>query len=167
MRVVIAAGMALLAVSLAAQTGTNPLLPAPPTPGRHLAIATSTSTAVVRPGALVSLFIDVAPNRGIHVYAPGAKDYRPITVKLDPQANVKAGKLVYPKVVGLLLDPPTGELVQGYKDPFRLTQNVTIAASVKPGTKLALTGTVVYQACDDKVCFVPASVPVSWTVDVR
>jgi hypothetical protein len=38
---------------------------------------------------------------------------------------------------------------------------------VRPGTTIDLTGTVSYQACDDKVCFVPASVPVSWTVDVR
>ena len=49
------------------------------------------------PGTKAMLFIDVTPNPGIHVYAPGAKDYIQITVKFEPQANVKVGKLSYPK----------------------------------------------------------------------
>jgi hypothetical protein len=32
---------------------------------------------------------------------------------------------------------------------------------------LGLTGTFEYQACDDKVCYNPASVPLSWTLALR
>jgi hypothetical protein len=32
---------------------------------------------------------------------------------------------------------------------------------------LTIDATLDYQACDDAVCFVPASVPVSFTVQVR
>ena len=170
MRLAIVTGIVLLAVPLAAQTGGYPSPPlplAPPVIARHLTIATGASAAVVKPGALVSLFIDIAPKQGIHVYAPGAKDYLPIAVKVDPHTSVKAGTLTYPKYVGLVFDALAGGPVPGYKGPFRLTQGVTIGASVKPGTKIRLTGTVAYQACDNKVCFVPESVPVSWTIDVR
>ena len=32
---------------------------------------------------------------------------------------------------------------------------------------VAVAGTLEFQACDDKVCFVPESVPVSWTVTIK
>jgi len=168
MRVAIVAGLVFLAVPIGAQTA-DPLrllkLPASP-PAKHLTVAASVSAMSAKPGGNVSLFVDIAPRQGIHVYAPGATDYVPIVVKLDAHADVKAAKLTYPKSE-ILFFAPLGERVPVYQKPFRLTQGVTIAGSVKPGTTITLTGTVDYQACDDKVCFVPASVPVSWTVDVK
>ena len=35
------------------------------------------------------------------------------------------------------------------------------------GSTVTVAGTVDFQACDDKLCFVPESVPVIWTVTVR
>ena len=32
---------------------------------------------------------------------------------------------------------------------------------------LTLTGTLEYQACDDAICFLPQSIPVSFTVDLE
>ena len=32
---------------------------------------------------------------------------------------------------------------------------------------LTLTGTLDYQACDDAICFLPQSIPVSFTVDLE
>jgi hypothetical protein len=32
---------------------------------------------------------------------------------------------------------------------------------------LTLTGTFDYQACDDKVCFNPTSIPLTWTLSLR
>ena len=34
-------------------------------------------------------------------------------------------------------------------------------------TSITVSGTLDYQACDDKVCYNPASVPVSWTFDLK
>jgi DsbC/DsbD-like thiol-disulfide interchange protein len=133
-------------------------------PKQHITVATSPSPASARAGAKVSLFLDVAPDPGIHVYAPGATDYQAIAVTIDPQASVTIGKLVYPKSETLLFD---GESVPVFQKPFRLTEELTIAKSAKPGTKLTVTGTIAYQACDDKVCFIPASLAVSWTIDVK
>ena len=131
---------------------------------KHAAIAAAPIDVAAAPGGKVSLFVDVTPKPGIHVYAPGSKDYIPISIKMDPSTAVKAGKLTYPKSDIMTFGD---EKVPVFQKPFRLTQDVTIAGSAKSGTTIALTGTVTYQACDDKVCFVPASVPVTWTVDVK
>jgi len=35
------------------------------------------------------------------------------------------------------------------------------------GASITITGTLRYQACDDKVCYMPQSLPVSWTIGVK
>jgi hypothetical protein len=32
---------------------------------------------------------------------------------------------------------------------------------------MTIAGTLQYQACDDKVCFTPQSVPLTWTLGLR
>jgi hypothetical protein len=32
--------------------------------------------------------LDVVPDKGVHVYAPGAAGYRPIALTVQPQANL-------------------------------------------------------------------------------
>jgi len=57
--------------------------------------------------------------------------------------------------------------------PFRIVQDVLIDPSpqgqsvLKDITTLTIKGVLNYQACDDKVCFTPQSVPLTWTVTLR
>jgi DsbC/DsbD-like thiol-disulfide interchange protein len=134
-----------------------------PRPG-HATILPSPSEVNGKAGEKLSLFVDVAPKPGIHVYAPGSKDYIAITVKLNPQAQVKSGKVAYPKSEIMTF---ADEKVPVFQKPFRLTQDVTLDKSVKPGSSVTVAGTVNYQACDDRVCYPPESAPVAWTVMVR
>ena len=130
----------------------------------HAAITTGPTDLGVKADAKVMLFVDVTPNPNIHVYAPGAKDYISIVVKVEPQANVKIGKVTYPRAeIVTLLD----EKVPVYQKPFRLTQEVTVIGSLKPGATVPVTGVVEYQACDDKVCYAPEKAPVNWTLTVK
>jgi len=133
---------------------------------KHAAIATAPATLTAAPGGKVALFVDMTPNPGVHVYAPGAKDYIPVKVTLKPQADLKAGKMTYPKSE-MVFFAPLNETVPVYQKAFRLEQEVTLAKSVKAGSTVTVAGTLEFQACDDKVCFVPESVPVSWTVTVK
>src|SRR5882672_5703430 len=133
---------------------------------KHAAIATAPATLTAAPGGKVALFVDMTPNPGVHVYAPGAKDYLPVKVTLKPQADLKAGKITYPKSE-MMFFAPLNETVPVYQKPFRLAQDVTLGKSLKAGSTLTLAGTLEFQACDDKVCFVPESVPVTWTVAVK
>ena len=134
-----------------------------PKPG-HAAIAATPVEVSGAAGGKIALFVDVTPKPNIHVYAPGSEFYIPITVKLNAPAEIKAGKLVYPKAETLtLLD----EKVAVFQKPFRLTQEMTIDKSAKPGSTLTVSGTVHYQSCDDKVCYPPESAPVTWMVTVK
>jgi DsbC/DsbD-like thiol-disulfide interchange protein len=135
-----------------------------PQPPKHLTIAATASAAAAAPGAKVSLYLDITPNPGIHVYAPGAKDYLPIAVTIDPYPGVTLGALKYPKSETLMFD---GDRVPVYQKAFRLVEEVSLGPSLKTATSVTLTGTVKYQACDDRVCFFPASARVSWTIGVR
>jgi DsbC/DsbD-like thiol-disulfide interchange protein len=154
----------LLSSAVTAQDG-NPLVPAPVRP-KHLTIAAHVGAVVVSPGATVSLLADITPNPGIHVYAPGSKGYVPIALTIATKKDITPGKIVYPQSETLFF-APLSETVLVYQKPFRLTRPVTLAKSVKPGTTVVITGSVDYQACDDKICFVPEAVPVSWTVRVK
>jgi hypothetical protein len=85
-------------------------------------------------------------------------------VKLNTQPEVKVGKIGYPKSEILML---LNEKVPAFQKPFRLTQDITLDKSAKAGSTVTVTGTVNYQACDDRVCYPPESSPVSWTVVVK
>jgi thiol:disulfide interchange protein DsbD len=135
-----------------------------PKPG-HATVTPSPAEVNGKAGAKLSLFVDVQPKPGLHVYAPGSGEfYIPITVKLNPQTQLKPGKVAYPKSSTMIF---ADEKVAVFEKPFRLTQDVTLDKSLKPGATVVVAGTVNYQACDDKVCFPPESAPVSWTVLVK
>ena len=134
-----------------------------PKPG-HAAILSSPAEVSAAAGAKLALFVDVTPKPGIHVYAPGTDTYIPITVKLNAQPEIKAGKVAYPKSETMTF---ADEKVPVFQKPFRLTQDVTLEKSAKPGSTVTVSGTVNYQACDDRVCYAPESAPVAWTVTVK
>ena len=102
--------------------------------------------------------------RGMHVYAPGAAGYRPIAVTIAPQPFVQLRPLQYPPSE-IYFFKPLNERVPVYQKPFRLgsgrrcSKGRTQAQAALQGKEsLTLTGRVEYQACDDKVCFNPATV---------
>ena len=60
-----------------------------------------------------------------------------------------------------------------YQKPFRVVQDLAVDASpagraaLKGVSELVVKGTLTYQACDDKLCYTPQTVPLSWTVGLR
>jgi len=125
----------------------------------HLTISASASAAAIVAGKPLSLYIDIVPNPSIHVYAPGALDYQPITFTLDRPSGITARDLKYPKSEILFFEP-LNEHVPVFQKPFRLEQDLTVSPGANVPTTLE--GTLAYQACDDTVCFVPKSVEVKW-----
>jgi len=130
----------------------------------HAAIEASPAAVEAAPGGKVVLSLDVTPKPGIHVYAPGTKDFIPIELKLDVTPEFKAGKTVYPKSELMTFGD---EKVPVFQKAFKLTNDVTIAKTAKAGSTMAVSGKVHLQACDDKVCYPPETVPVTWTVNVK
>jgi peroxiredoxin len=138
----------------------------------HLDLITFASDATVSVGNRFSLALDVKPHAQVHVYAPGAASYRPIAVTITPQPFVQLRPLQYPPSE-IYFFKPLNERVPVYQKPFRLVQEVLLEgtpeaqAALRDKPSVTITGMVEYQACDDKVCFNPATVPVTWTLPLR
>ena len=135
-------------------------------------ITTFPSDAAVAPGNHFSLIFDVVPRPGIHVYAPGASSYRVISVTIRPQPFVVLPPMQYP-AAEIYFFEPLNERVPVFQKPFRLIQGVLVEATAQAQAalqgreSLTITGSLEYQACDDKACFNPATVPVAWTLTLR
>jgi len=138
----------------------------------HFDLTTYPSDSAVAPGARIALALDVRPRARMHIYAPGAANYRVIALKLDPQPFVRTLPMKYP-ASEIYHFRPLNERVPVYQKPFTLIQEVVIEgtpqaqASFRGKESITLTGMLEYQACDDKICYSPASIPLSWTLSLR
>ena len=137
----------------------------------HLSVTTSISEAEISAGEKVSVTFDITPKRNMHVYAPGKHDYQVIAVKIDPQPWMKVAPTTYPPSE-IYHFKELDEKVETYGKPFKLVQDVTILNTAAARKALAaapvtLSGTLQYQACDDKVCYAPAKIPVSFELTVK
>jgi peroxiredoxin len=140
--------------------------------GAHLDLTTYPSDAGIAPGNRFSLMLDVKPGPGIHVYAPGASGYRAISLSIAPLPYVRVLSMKHP-ASEIYFFKPLNERVPVYQKPFTLVQELILEgtqdaqAALKGRENVTLTGTLEYQACDDKQCFNPASIPLSWTLALR
>jgi peroxiredoxin len=138
----------------------------------HLQITTYASDVEVAPGSLFSLVLDISPRERMHVYAPGADGYKVIGLAIDPDPLLVVRPVDYPASETYFFEP-LNETVPVFESPFRLTQVMHVSAEREHRAALAeqesitVTGTLDYQACDDRVCFNPQTVPVSYTVNLR
>ena len=138
----------------------------------HLELTTAVTDQTVAPGTHFAIVVDVKPDKRVHVYAPGVVGYRPITLRIDPQAGILVRGAHFPQAEDFSFKP-LNEHVAVYQKPFRIVQEMAIDGSADGQRALAgrerltIAGTLDYQACDDKVCFIPQSVPLSWTVALK
>jgi peroxiredoxin len=138
----------------------------------HLDIRTYPSDGSVALGNRFSLVVEVTPRPRMHVYAPGAAGYRVIGLTVAPQPFVRVLPAQYPPSE-IYFFKPLNERVPVYQKPFTLMQELVpeateeAQAAFRGKDTLTLTGTLEYQACDDKLCFNPASVPLSWQLALR
>jgi hypothetical protein len=138
----------------------------------HLQISTYVTTDVVSPGAEFSLVFEIIPRRGIHVYAPGDDKYKAVRVALQANPRLVVRPVDYPPSETYVF-APLKERVQVFQQPFKLVQRVALSTAPRHRAALAkmdamtIRGTLDYQACDDRVCFLPESVPLSYTVRLR
>ena len=133
----------------------------------------STSATQVRGGQHIVLTLDgVLPPR-MHVYAPGVSaEYRPVKWNMVDKPGWKSGEPVFPapKRMSLAGDP---ELVPVYEGKFSLTREVIIAREqdlkplVSPSGDFTIEGNFQFQACDDRMCFPPQTIPLKWMLHLE
>ncbi len=137
-----------------------------------LNIQSHLSAERVAAGDTFTVTLDLAPAPGIHVYAPTVVDYKPIAFTIGPQPGLVVRKVAYPQAEKYVY-APLKQTIDVYQKPFRLVQELALdpspagRAALKGTSMLTVKGTLSYQACDEKICYPPRTVPMTWTVAVK
>jgi cytochrome c biogenesis DsbD-like protein len=138
----------------------------------HLDVTAYPSDSSIAPGNRFTLAFDIVPHRGMHVYAPGASGYRVIGFRAEAQPFVRVIPIDYP-TADIYFFKPLNERVTVFQKPFTFKQDVVLEASpqaqaaLRGKDTLTVKGSLEYQACDDKICYNPESIPLSWTLRLR
>jgi hypothetical protein len=139
----------------------------------HLYLSGWASDQAVVGGQRFTVGIDVVMEPKMHVYAPGVEGgYIPVEFEVEKANGVEVFPATYPQSELIHL-PAIDETVPVFQGSFRILADVKIGQIKDLGSllnakgELLLRGTFRYQACDDKLCYLPASVPLEWTVKVE
>lgn len=138
----------------------------------QLDLTTYASDTEVAVGNRVTLVLDIEPGESMHVYAPGAVDYRAIRLEIEPQPWLRLLPVEYPPSEPYYFEP-FDETVPVYQEPFRLLQQVVVEGDLEAQgllrgrSAVTINGTLEFQACSQTVCYAPASLDLSWTLALR
>jgi hypothetical protein len=156
------------AVILMREFGIEPTAKHSSITAKHVSLSTSASTETAHMGQHISLLLDINLPPRVHVYAPGVQGYIPIDWQQTDSPAAKIAAPHFPAAQTLFLEA-IKEKVPVYEGHIRLTREVVftndkdIAPLVDKDGNLTLQGTFRYQACDDEKCFLPETVPLTWT----
>jgi hypothetical protein len=138
----------------------------------HIQLGVGQSDRTAFPGGRVTLTAEVQLPADVHVYAPGTKDYKPINLVIDAMPSMQLEPAMYPRSKILFL-PAIKERVPVFEGRFRISQDLQVSSAADfsgslpaEGKTVTITGKLEYQACDSKICFLPASVPIQWQLQV-
>jgi hypothetical protein len=133
--------------------------------GKHLSVALDQSRDTGAPGAKVTLTAQVRLPQGMHVYAPTIEPpYKPIKLAIESPRGVKVSPVRYPEGKKLRLEA-IDETVPVYEGTFTLQADALVSSAAKAGD-IVINGSLNYQTCDDKICYLPVTMPLSWTLKV-
>ena len=129
-------------------------------------LVTLVATDTVPAGSTVRGALQVTLPEGLHVQSNKPRDPAliPTELLLEPPTGVRGVEVVFPKAVDF---PQEGlpEPLLVFDRAFTVGVQLTVAANLAPGPH-TVPFTLRYQACNDKVCFAPASAQGAWTLDV-
>jgi thioredoxin:protein disulfide reductase len=88
----------------------------------------------------------------------------PTVLTIDAPPGVRVGEIVFPAAIDF---PQIGqaEPLAVFGSSFAIGARFDLGAGVPPGP-VEIPGTLRYQACDENLCYPPATAPVRWTLNV-
>jgi hypothetical protein len=137
----------------------------------QIKVTFSANDATLTPGHKTTLVIEIEPRPKIHLYAPGAKGYLAVDWQMDQSKAWNALPTVFPTSHMLNL-PAINETVPVFSDRIRLVRDLTLGpeadlqSALGTDRVLAVAGSLQYQACDDKLCYFPKTIPITWNFKV-
>ena len=146
--------------------GTHPALAQFGSPKVATISSSVRQTVVARGGGgVLSVTLNVGTQYHINAHRPNDPAYIPTNFVGQPSPGITYGVVQYPA-------PRTVRVSYSKKPLLVYVGKVVISVpfKVSPSAKprvAALTGTVMYQGCDDKSCYPPASAPVRAVVTIK
>ena len=139
---------------------TSPIAAQPP----DVAINPVYESDVVHPGTTAHVALAVTLDPGFHVNSNTPLDefLIPTVLTLDPPAGISVEALAFPEAI--LLDQ-NGEKLAVFEEEFLIGAALTFDAALSAGS-YAVPGTLRYQACNDRMCFTPKTVPIQFDLTV-
>jgi len=138
----------------------------PPSPAVAPPRLTPLVESGAHPGGIVRLALQVEVPPGLHVQSNTPRDptLKALTLALDVPADAVILETVFPAPSDYRLEGST-DLLSVFEGQFAVGVRIKLSAA-QPVGDLVIEGRLRYQACDDKVCFVPKTATVAWTVPV-
>jgi thioredoxin:protein disulfide reductase len=121
----------------------------------------------VPPGSNVRAALQVRlPSKDLHVQSNKPRDPSliPTVLTVTPPEGVRVAEIVFPKPTDLAQEGQTEPLAV-FESEFAIGVRFEVASSVAPGA-LEVPARLRYQACDDKLCYAPASANLVWKLNV-
>ncbi len=113
----------------------------------------------------VELAFRVASGFHINSSKPHSDLLVPTTLKLNPPTDISIAKVTFPEGRDYSFDFAPSEKLNVYTGDFTVGAMVNAARSMPPG-RYRVHGDLRYQACDNKLCYPPAQVPVAFDVQI-
>jgi hypothetical protein len=134
--------------------------------GKQLTATIGASNSSVAPGQRIALTLDIDLQPNMHVYAPGVEGYIPIDWKMEDSPTAEVHAPLFPSAEKLYLKA-IDETVPAYRNHFRLTRDITVKPAADGSGRLGLDGSLRYQACDDRLCYIPQVLHLQWMFEYR
>lgn len=148
-------------------------LPAGPVAARsRIRVTPSASATLARGGQHLRLSLDAVLGPGLHAYGPGApEEFIQVSWKLTPSPAWKAAEPQWPPAEKTVLFG-YDEKVPNYTGNINVSRELTLAAQAAllkeaPSGELVIKGEFRYQACNDRLCFPPETIPLEWKLIVE
>lgn len=133
---------------------------------QHLTATTWASDEAVRGGNRIALVVDLELPEKMHVYSPEVEGYIPIDWQAEDVEGLTFFGVEYPEAEMLRLEA-IKETVPVYEGRVRLIRDVRFAQQKElehliVDDAITVKGKLRYQACDDKVCYLPQTLDLEW-----
>jgi thiol:disulfide interchange protein DsbD len=117
-------------------------------------------------GASVRAAVQVSLPATLHVQSNKPRDPSliPTVLTIEAPDGVRIGEIVFPKATDLAQQGQTEPLAV-FEHAFAIGVRFDVAQGAKPGP-LEIPARLRYQACDENLCYAPASAQLKWTVNV-
>jgi len=123
--------------------------------------------AAVAPGKTATLKIDCRVNQGFHINSnkPNSELLIPTELKFSLPTELMIAGVTYPAGQQITFPFMPNEPLSVYSGDFEVAANVRAARNAHPGT-FRVHAQLKYQACNDRQCFAPKTLPVDFDVKI-